>query len=235
MPQAIAQFRGVNIVWARICFPQAGVWVADLRLEKKVELPTTVTFTVHDLSLTGTILRSASGAFLDQSSVKVVGGKNGWKTKLPPTHFRGGGLPGFVTTKVLLDDVQRLTGETINVQSGVLRPDIGYPDFIRVEAPAHRSILTLIESAAVQTPEPLWWVQDDGTVLIGYRTTYDAAKNTYDVISYDPSTGLIEIATDKINQVRIGARVQTPDNQTLTVRELQVNFLPGKTRVLCWV
>lgn len=235
MAQAIAQFRGANIVWAKVCFPQAGVWTADLRLEKKIELPTMATFKIHDLSLTGTILSSASGSFLDQTSLKVVGGKNGWKTKLPAAQFRGGGLPGFVTTQTLLDDVSRITGETLSVQDGALRPDIGYPDYVRVEAPAHRSILTLIETAATQTPEPIWWIQNDGVTRIGYRTTFDANKKTYDVLSYDPSIGLLEVATDQPGQVGIGARLQTPDNQTLTVRETQLNFLSGKTRMMCWV
>ncbi len=231
----VCEYKGTGITWARVCFPQSGIWIADVRFEKKITVPSYLTFTLHDLSLTGTVLASASGDYLDTTTAKIFGGKGGWKTKLPPNQFRGGALPGFLKTQTLLDDLQRQTGETISQQTGVLRTEIQYTDFIRASAPAFRVLNNVIETCAAMDPGPAWWTDNAGITQVGYRTVQDAKKGSYDVMSFDPSLGLLDLACYELSQVKIGSRIQTPDKQSLTIRELQINIQSDKTRIMAWI
>jgi hypothetical protein len=229
-----SEYKGAPIVVGRISFPVSGIWVADVRFDRKLTLPDRITLSILGMILTGTIYRAGSGDYMEASSVKVFGGAGGWKTKCPPNHFRGGGLPGFVRTQTMLDDLARISGETIVVDPGVLRDDVGYPDYVRAGAPAFRVLNNLIDATTVKTPAPTWWVQDDGTTRLGYRPVMDAPKGTYTVLDYDPSVGLAEVACETPALVRNGARIRTPDGQVLTIRESQVNLAPNKSRLMVW-
>jgi hypothetical protein len=175
----LASLNGIQIQTGKIVFPYYGPWVGDFTLSNAPEDTVTDAVIVFaGLELKGTVFRG--GSFLGNGSFRVVGGKGGWKKRIPPKFYQS----SFgIRLKQVLGDAAREVEETIQVdQDGTLGQF-----FARRAAPAGRILWQLA---------PTWWVRADGVTQVGAReptvitTPFDVLNET------NPSEGRVILATD---------------------------------------
>src|SRR5258708_6814050 len=94
--------------------PFYGTWSADVLLATSETIPTKVTLQVGSLSLSGTVVRTAS--FAGSRSARIVGGGGGWRKTIPS---KGYSHPGGLQLSTVLNDAARESGETISISSDV--------------------------------------------------------------------------------------------------------------------
>jgi hypothetical protein len=147
---------GLQIVSGSLLIPQVGAWTADLQLAGSQSLSGTVTVLIGNLSLSGTVFRSA--AYGGQTKVRLVGGAGGWRTAV---KAQGYGSSNGVQLSAVLQDAAAACGETMgpipsqNIGNGYAR--IALSTSVASDVLWHMIDLGFI---------PAWYVDVTGTTQV---------------------------------------------------------------------
>lgn len=213
---------GIRVISMRLLQPWTGVWLADLELDPELVAlaPTSgkVAITVGQpprVTLTGTIDPRGSGAFVEFSHLRVLGGGAGWDQTVAPQHFHSDG--GILSTRVYAA-TGLLVGETVNVLAPI---SLGI-DFVRSAGPASR-VLEELE----------WWVDLAGVTQVGTRPPA-APDASLTLIRWDPTTQSAELTCDSL--VMPGTLLADPriPSGPVTIRDVEQRFDAKGSTVVAW-
>ncbi len=212
---------GARVTDLNISIPARGLWSADCKLDNEIEFSgTAATLVLAGLTLVGSVYRS--GSYAGAASLRLVGGKGGWRKKIPKKFYKN---PHGLKLTPLLVDAANAAGETVVVDSDLT---VGL-FFTREEAPACRVLNQLCES---------WYVRPDGVTQVGERAT-PTISSRFDVVDQNvqPNLGRVPIATDNPEDWVPGAKFSAP---TLGATTFQISdvvhiLTPERLRTEVWL
>lgn len=212
---------GARCTKLNLSIPAYGLWTADAVLDDVIEFTgTAVTLTLAGLSLVGSVVRS--GNFSGTGSLRIVGGRGGWRTTIPKHFYQS---PFGVKLKPVLTDAANACGERIVVDDDVT---LGL-FFTREEGPGARVLNQLC---------PSWYVQADGSTRVGARATPTIASR-FDVVNENvaPNLGRIPIATDFPEDWVPGAKFSAPvlGSEVFTISDVVHKLTPERLRTEVWL
>ena len=201
--------------------PARGLWTADAILDDVIKFTgTSVTLVLAGLTLVGSVIRS--GNFSGAGSLRIVGGKGGWRSTIPKRFYQN---PHGVKLAPVLSDAAQACGESVTVDSDVAIGSF----FVREEGPAVRALNQLCDS---------WYVQNDGTTRVGDRAT-PTISSRFDVVNENvqPFIGRIPIATDFPEDWMPGAKftANTLGTDIFTISDVVHRLTPERLRTEVWV
>jgi hypothetical protein len=188
----LATLSGYTVTRASVQVPSWGVWWADVELAGEVTLTGSVTLTIADLDMVGTI--KSGGAANGRSGYRIAGGAGGWGTSIGPWAYVN---DAGVKKSSIASDAATASGETV-VTTG-LSGKVG-PHYVRE---------TGVASYALDHVSPrAWYVAANGVTYFGTRTstavTTDAPR-----VRVDPGAGVIVLAPTSISALVPGAVVDS--------------------------
>lgn len=168
--------------------PERGNWTARVQLSTDTVFTKgqAVTFVVEDATFAGTIIRG--GPFLSRASYLIVGGAGAWRLAVGPGALRSdGGIRLSAAADKLLSAVNMaaitagLQGrERLTVQSD------------RTLGPA--STRVKMTGAAVLDILGAWYMQPDGTTVIGTRPAPTIAAPVIVIEDYTPDDERVDVS-----------------------------------------
>ncbi len=200
----------------RLVIPWLGAWIAEADLD----LPTTealpsgrVSVSVGGESLVGTVDARASGRFGEKARVRIVAGGGGWDRVVAARDFQNDA--GLWSNAALTATAAEL-GETVVDPKPVLLGN----HFVRAAGAAskmfgHRD----------------WFVDASGVTHVVPRLPVPPPADL-DVLSWDPSLRLADLATDAI--VWPGTTLSDARFGSAVVRDVEQTFANGQGRALAW-
>lgn len=213
------ELNGIPVMQGKVMRPRVGNWVAELQVDAATVATiadgSQVTLKVdQEVVLTGTVLRA--GAYAQNVTLRVVGGRNGLAKLVAPRFYRGVQL-AQVLQDVLADAGEALSGtSTGEALTKVL-------DFwTMVQQPAAEALSSLAEAAGAAA---VWRLQPDGTVFLGVDGFTPSALVEFDLVEFMPLEGIQVIATEAPD-VHPGERFN--DRNVSAVEHL---LSPGGSRV----
>jgi hypothetical protein len=208
---------GLSCVSARVVTPWQGVWFADVDVDLG-EVPVAPTgaavLLIGTTSLVGTIDDRASGRFGTKARVRLVGGGGGWDTVVSAQHFHN---DGGVLLAAVLSATASSVGEIVAPADPTQRLGV---DFVRTAGAASRVLAGLD-----------WYVTFAGVTVVGPRVVTPALPSI-EVLSFDPNTQRLELATDDV--VQPGTLIVDPRFSALTVRDVEQTFNEAGSRAVAW-
>jgi hypothetical protein len=214
---------GQRVTSLTVTIPYYGPWSADVTMASGDEIldsarkaTTSVTLTIGDLTLKGTILRQA--AYGAARSLRIVGGAAGWRKVIPS---KGYSQPTGISLSTVLGDAAKEVGESIVV--GTDRA-IGAA-WAREEAKAERTLALLTAGE--------WWIDTAGVTQLKARDE-SAIATPFTVSSRLGGKGQFEIATDLLASWQPGRKFSAPtvtDQQTISSVTIDASN-DGKLRLL---
>jgi hypothetical protein len=184
------QLNGLPVMQGKVMRPRVGNWVAELQVDAatvaSIADGALGTLKVdQEVVLTGTVLRS--GAYVQNVTLRIVGGRNGLSRLVKPRFYRG------VQLAQVLQDILADAGETL---SGTSTPEalakvLGF--WAQVEQPAAEALTSLAETAGAAA---VWRLQPDGGVFLGVDGFPPSALVDFDLVESMPLEGLQVIATE---------------------------------------
>lgn len=205
-----------------LSIPARGLWTADAVLDDAVQFTgTDVTLVLAGLTLVGSVYRS--GNFSGTGSLRLVGGRGGWRTIIPSKFYNN---PHGVKLGPVAMDAANACGEKLTIDQdatiGLFYTRSGVDPACRV----------LNEYATS------WYVQNDGTTRIGDRPT-PIISSLFDVVDENvaPYLGRIPIATDFPEDWMPGAKFTAPilGNTTFQISDVVHRLTPERLRTEAWV
>ena len=169
-----------------------GTWTADVVMPSDAAIASPCTMVIGDMTVSGAVVRQAG--FNGDRSARIVGGRGGWRTELPP---KGYSHAAGVKLSTIVGDAARECGESIVVASD---RTIG-SHWARERAKAERVIHFLLDGQ--------WWVDNEGVTQTKDRDASIIAA-PFTVINYIGSRGLFEIATESISSWQPGRTFTAP-------------------------
>ncbi|NUP11214.1 MAG: hypothetical protein HOW73_34645 [Polyangiaceae bacterium] len=198
MTEFFAHVDGHPCARVRLTMPWCGVWSAEAELHEPLTLPSSVTLTIGDVELMGTIDPRRTGSFAGAFVIVIRGGAGAWGKTVRERRYHNDAGAGL-RRSALASDAAREVGETLVVAAAV---DSGFGnDFPRQRGPA-RDVLDLM------FPDVPWFVGADGITRVDSRTVVDMT-GLVQMLRYDPSTRLAELAfeTNDVSAAFPGASI----------------------------
>ncbi len=206
---------GVRVAAASLTMPETGVWYADLTLDLDVgqSAPTgRVALMLADSPCVCTVDDAWSGAFGENTTVRVRGGGGGWGKEVAAQHYHNDG-------GVLLSSVAVTTGVTAGEVVTVLEDAVLGTDFVRAKERASR----VLDGVS-------WWVGLDGVTRIGKRVEAPIQPALgAEVLEYDPASQIVTLAADGL--VEPGAVLTDSRFGRLVVRDVEIQISSEGFRV----
>jgi hypothetical protein len=212
-----ASINGLVVVKAFVTLPSSGVWTADVWLPADGDLSGAVTLKIAGLTLVGTVVRG--GSYAGSAAYRIVGGAGGWRKSLEPKVYRN---DQGVKLSLVLGDLARETGETVSLGTDA---SLG-PAFVRRRAEASRVLREVVPGG--------WWVAPDGTTQIRPRVSSAVDPKTYQVVNYEPLTGIANIATEEPERFVPGCAIAIPKGPTVTAKLVRIHLDKSALRVQAW-
>jgi hypothetical protein len=155
--------------------------------------------------------------------VRVVAGAAGWGDELRARNYHN---DAGVKAKLIAEDAARECGERI----GVFVPAVERvgKDYVRAIGGAARAL------EAACGPGVAWWVDYAGVTHAGPRAAVPLGLTRYTVLSYDPRSRVVTLATEDPGDVVIGTQLTQLDAPGV-VREFQLSVTPSQARVTAWL
>lgn len=173
---------GRAVLHGVVQLPFRGVWCADIAIDGTDPVAAGAhSLRFADLPEMPCTLVSAPPAFGPSQAVRVIGGKGGWRTTLPPRSYRS---PLGVRFANIIADLARECGETVDMTTAP-SGTIG-EHFIRSLGRA---------SDAMNRVAPQWWVRRDGVTSASTRAVATAPTPGVHVLDYR-GTQWVTCATD---------------------------------------
>ena len=175
-----ASVNGQRSTSSSIAIPYYGTWVADVALAPDVALADAVTLQIGNLTLAGTVLRTAP--FAGSRDVRIVGGAGGWGKTIQLDPYR---LASGVPLSLVLRDAARACGETVKLATDRHLGEFYVPE----RGPASRILR--------QLGGELWWMDAAGVTQVGPRSA-TKIKSAATVEDYAAGKGWLTIATEDL-------------------------------------
>jgi hypothetical protein len=205
--------RGVR---ARVHMPKTGAWIADVDVDLDavpVAPSGRALLTIGVNALTGTVDDRASGRFGSKAHVRLVAGGGGWDKVVPGVHLHN---DAGVLSSAVYAAVGAAVGESV--------VELGIPRRLGVDFVCMRGAASQI-FAGVD-----WYVDELGITRVGPRVPVPAPP-TADVLSWDPTNKVAEIASDLL--ITPGMTLTDPVRfGVATVEDVEHSFGDGGTRAL---
>lgn len=206
----------LSAVSARVWMPWERVWFVDVDFDL-ADVPVMpsgrTAVKIGQSLLNGTIDPAGSGKFGPKARARVVAGAGAWGSEVPEQHWHSDG--GVLSTAVLSATAAAVGEVLVDGQ-----PTRWGVDYDRSKGPARRVLDGLP-----------WYVDTSGTTIVGPRPPLPMAS-TVDVLSYDPSTHVAELASDEL--VLPGTILVDTRFGSLTIRDVEQTFGPDGARAQAW-
>ncbi len=190
---AYASVNGDRIARGSVTLPLYGAWCADVVLANTGALDGLVTVQLGDLTLHGTAIRQAN--FAGALGVRIVGGAGGWRQRVAQKSYQS---TSGIRRSLILGDVAREVGETVKVSNDI---SVGSA-YVREAAPAERVLRQLVGRN--------WWIDDDGSTLVGATRDASPIKSEFTVIDRQGGKGRLPIATETLDDWTPGRTFSAP-------------------------
>jgi hypothetical protein len=191
---AVVTLNGIAVRSLVLNVGNVGPWTAEVTLTEAPDAPLTrVTLAVGKATLVGTVTAQQAGAFALGYSARVSGGAAGWGRELSAKGYHN---DAGVKARLLAEDAAREAGESLG--SFVPSSERVGVDYVRPVGTAS----AVLEYAAGAQP---WWVDYAGVTQVGPRATSELARDTYDLLSFDPQNRLLLLAIDDAAALQIGS------------------------------
>jgi len=184
---------GLAVRTLRLQVSAIGPWVADVDLAEPATLEGTVTLSVGDTQLVGTVSPLQAGSFALQTSAQVIGGAGAWGKLLSAKGYHN---DAGIKARLIAEDAARECGETLQSFAPTLER-VG-SDYAR----ANEAASTILEYAAGGAS---WWVDFNGLTYVGVRPTSDLSPDAYVLLDYDAKERVAHLAVDDLSALQIGA------------------------------
>ena len=213
-----AQLEGANIQRGTLTVPARGVWVAELLTDAPPPAEGALaTLTMLGVPYVGTV--SHRGEYAGQGGCRLIGGRGGWGSVLPPRHYHS---DGGVQARSVVADIAREAGEVLAEQaSGSLGSD-----WTRATAPAS----SCLDAALSGGP---WYVGSDGRTYLSERPSGAMGGN---VLDWDPVAALVVLGLET-DASRIAPGLAITDDRLpgpLTAREVRFELGGSTVRAVAW-
>ena len=191
-----ATVQGRQAVDLRLTFPRTGAWWCDVLIEGDDAIAGSVTLSLIDLTLTGTVFRARP--YAGSTRCRLVAGKGGWSRSV---NAQGYSSQQGLQLAPILSDAARAVGETMGaVPAATVGTAYGRQ---RAAASQVFALLRALPGYAK------WWLDDAGVTQVGSRATGPIQSPTQ-VDSYNASEGKLVISADELTQIRPGKTLSDP-------------------------
>lgn len=182
---ALVQIGGADVHEAQIHMPRRGWWWAQAKLDAQTAPSGSVTVVATGgLNLTGTVVPSLSGVFLDSAYVQLVGGAGGLSSIVKPAAFQNALVRDVLSN--ILGGVGEKASSTID--ASILATLLS--QWTVPACPASSALDSLAFAAGAET----WRVLADGSVWMGNEPwPSQALSATSDVLFQCPNSGNLSI------------------------------------------
>lgn len=191
-----ASLSGNRVTAALVTVPYYGLWSADVTLALSDEVsdaPFAAVLTIGNLTLTGSVFRSA--AFAGNRTLRLVGGGGGWRRPVASRYYlNSGGVP----VAAVLGDLAVDAGERVSIG---LVGNVGTAFTREGGAPASRTLK--------QVAGRSWYVDLAGTTQVRPRPT-TAIGSAYQVESFMGAMGRFIVSTEDLAAWMPGAVFANP-------------------------
>lgn len=211
-----ATLNGHNVTDARLSIPAWGASYHDVALDQEVTLSGSVTLTVADLTITGTVLSGGPG--VGRSFFRIVAGAGGWGKTIASKAYQN---DAGVKLATVLNDAAQAVGETIDQTTLDQSARLG-SFYVRPEGPA----CTVLNLESAQA----WYVGEDGVTRIGARPASTLTGTATRVTQQDQARGTLTLASDTIAGILPGIVV---DGLTAVDVEHEIS-IKGGLRTKLW-
>lgn len=189
-----ASLNGVRLTSATVSIPRVGAWVADVAL---ADAPKTTTgpqaLVVGDLVMSGAVVRGTG--YAGAGWVRLVGGRGGWSSTVSARAYA---LASGVPASLVLADLAVEALETIVAVEAT--GTVGF-QYARVKGPARATLDRLA---------PSWWVDAQGLTHPRARLTGIPVTGDFQVISWRPDLGIVDVASDVLSTWVPGRTIVAP-------------------------
>lgn len=180
MPGFFASLSGLPIVKMALVLPWAGIWHADITLDRAIDIAGPQILTLSDFVGTCAVVRAVD--FTGARSLRVVGGTGGWRTALPPLQYQS---PTGVPVAMICSDAASLVQEAPPVLGPTIPPTVG-PSFLRQAGAASLVLQSLFADG--------WWMNPAGVVQVTPRLPTPILA-PFDVLNVRGASGIYQIAS----------------------------------------
>lgn len=211
---------GVPAISISLHVPSIGPWWADCILETASDVSGRVSIEIGDTwTLSGTAI--VTGTFAEQRLVRVVAGAGAWGTLLAASAYHS---DGGVSARRVATDAAETVGEVIGTFAPT-RPTIEN-DYVRIAGPAVRALEDVIGTAS-------WWVDFEGSTIVGTRETSTPEPGSYELLEYDPINRVATLGANDLSALTIGTILATDERlvESQTIRELRFEIAGDDARV----
>jgi len=177
---AFATLNTIPIVTGRLTVPWSGVWHADLLLATPTETPGPQALLLGTSTWLCAVVRSIT--YAGQRRVRLVGGANGWRTRVPAKQYGQGTIQ---TLAVVLDAA--MAAKELPPVLGPDAPLVVGSAYARADGAASRVLWDIFGSN--------WYLDPSGVVQATARRSVPVVRS-FEVMGVDGSSGIYEIATE---------------------------------------
>jgi hypothetical protein len=182
----VAKLNDLLVTSASVSIPAWGAWFAEVSVDGEKTLSGSVTLTIADLTLNGTVL--SGGPAKGRSHFRIVGGAGGWGRTIPAKAYAN---DAQVKVSTVLGDAAAAVQETL----GTVSSDRVGPAFVRPSGPAG----WVLEQVAPRG----WYVDEAGVTQIGARVAGKLpAGVTHGPV--DLARGSVTLASESISAILPG-------------------------------
>lgn len=201
-----------------LTLPLYGAWSADINVATGgANFSGRITLVLAGITLQGYVFRG--GDFSGSTKYRLCGGM-GWQQVVKEHTYRN---PFGLKLSVILNDVARIVGESVQIQSGL---DLSVGAFyLRQKAPASQVLRQLT---------PHWWIGNDGVTQIGERGS-PIVKSQFSVLAgTDLGLGRIVIGTEKPQDWVPGAQFSSVTLSQRRVSGVAHRWSSNKLQSVVW-
>lgn len=175
-----ASLSGLPIVAMTLVLPYSGIWHADVRLDRAIDISGPQILTISDFTGVCSVLRAVD--FTGARSVRLIGGSGGWRTLVPPLQYQS--HTGVPVSLVCLDAAAAVQ-EIPPVIGPTVAPTTG-PTFCRQGGAASLVLQSLFGDG--------WWMDQTGTVQVLPRVPTPIVA-PFDLLDVRGASGIYKIAS----------------------------------------
>lgn len=227
MPGALfASLNGIPIVKLALVLPWAGIWHADIQLDRAIGPTTAPQILTLGQDLTGVCAALRAVDFTGARSLRVVGGTGGWRTTVPPLQYQS---PTGVPVALVASDAAALVQEVPPIIGPTVSPVAG-PTFVRQGGAASLVLQSLFADG--------WWMNMQGVVQVTPRLPTPIVA-PFDLLDVRGAPGIWKVASvgDILTPWVPGALFLAPTMTSPATVNRVTHVLEGgvlRTEVLTW-
>ena len=175
-----ASLTGLPIVAMTLTIPYSGIWHADVRLDRAIDIAGPQLLTLSDFVGVCAVVRAVD--FTGARSVRLVGGTGGWRTYVPPMQYQS---PMGVPVQMIAADAAALVQELPPIIGPTVSPVTG-TSFVRQGGAASLVLQSLFADG--------WWMNPLGVVQVTPRLPLPIVL-PFDLLDLKGSSGIYIVAS----------------------------------------